>query len=191
MVGLIVRIAVILALGCACDPVWGESWSGVCVGVPDGDTLSVIRYGKSVRIRLFGIDCPERGQDFGRAARRFTSERAFGKTVRAVEMDTDAYGRPVAWVWVDGVALNKELVRAGLAWWYRKYAPRATELRNLEAQARQAGLGLWSHPRPIAPWEYRKNSWYHARMKRSVWKGLREGEGRGGAPAKASPVREQ
>jgi micrococcal nuclease len=135
-----------------------ESWSGKCVGISDGDTIRVMHRGRETKIRLYGIDCPEIGQDFGREARRFTGKMAFGKIVTVQEMDTDRYGRLVAWVRVDGQSLNKELLKAGLAWWYQYYAPRDIELKSLEAEAREAETGIWSHPSPIPPWEFRKES---------------------------------
>ena len=77
-----------------------------------------------IRIRLHGIDCPETGQDFGSRAKAFTSELVFGKVVKVVPRATDRYGRAVAEVMLaDGRVLTDELVRAGLAWWYRQYAP--------------------------------------------------------------------
>jgi micrococcal nuclease len=113
------------------------------VGVSDGDTLTVLRDQSQVRIRLYGIDCPETGQDFGSRAKQFTSELAFGKIVTVVPRATDGYGRVVADVVLpDGRVLNEELVKAGLAWWYRKYARNIGTLSQLEAEAREAKRGL-------------------------------------------------
>ena len=91
-------------------------WSGKCVGIADGDTIRVMHQGKAERIRLYGIDCPERGQDFGTRARKFTSDMVFGKVVDVEPVERDRYGRTVAWVSVDGKSLNRELLRAGLGW---------------------------------------------------------------------------
>ena len=110
-----------------------------------------------IRIRLYGIDCPETGQDFGSRAKQFTSELAFGKVVKVVPRATDGYGRVVAEVVLpDGQVLNDELVRAGLAWWYRQYARDIGTLSQLEAEAREAKRGLWSRPDPVPPWEWRR-----------------------------------
>jgi len=136
----------------ACD----KSWSGKCVGVSDGDTIKVLHGGKAEKIRLYGIDCPESHQDFGQRAKQFTSDMAFGKVVKVQQVDTDRYGRTVAWVSVDGKSLNKELVRAGLAWWYRQHAPDDNDLKKLENKARKAKAGLWAHPHPVPPWKFRK-----------------------------------
>lgn len=135
----------------------GNAWFlGKCVAVTDGDTIKVLRGGKAVRIRLFGVDCPERGQDFYRRAKEFTSEMVFGRVVEVTPVDQDDYGRLVAWVSVDGRTLNKELVAEGLAWWYRRHAPKEKELGKLEKQARKAKKGIWSLPDPTPPWEFRR-----------------------------------
>jgi micrococcal nuclease len=83
---------------------------------------------------------------------------AFGKEVVTVKVrDKDRYGRTVADVILpDGRNLNHKLVKAGYAWWFRKYAPHDRELERLEKEARDAKRGLWSDPRAIPPWEFRK-----------------------------------
>lgn len=138
----------------------GATFSGKCVGVADGDTITVLKRGKAVRVRLYGIDCPERGQDFYRAAKAFTSEHVYGKIVEVSPVDQDDYGRLVAWVSADGKNLNKELVAGGLAWWYKRYAPNSRELAKLEKKARRERIGIWSHPNPVPPWEFRLEHHY-------------------------------
>jgi endonuclease YncB( thermonuclease family) len=123
---------------------WAEEFSGKVIGITDGDTLRVLREKSPVKIRLHGIDCPESGQDFGTQAKRKTSELAFGQVVKVQEHGLDRYGRTVADVILpDGRSLNRELVRQGVAWWYRKYAPHDSQLSQLEAEARAAKRGLW------------------------------------------------
>ena len=109
------------------------------------------------KIRLFGIDCPESDQDFGTKAKKFTGNMVFGKIVEITPIGDVSYGRTVAWVTMDGQSLNKELVRNGLAWWYRRHAQSETELELLEAEARAQKIGLWSHPHPVPPWKFRRN----------------------------------
>jgi endonuclease YncB( thermonuclease family) len=133
------------------------SWSGKVVGISDGDTIRVMHRGRETKIRLFGVDCPERDQAFGNKARRFTSHMVFRKVVEVQEVEKDSYGRTVAWVSVDGKSLNKELLRAGLAWWYKYYAENEHELKQLEAEARKNKIGLWSALNPIPPWDFRRN----------------------------------
>jgi hypothetical protein len=80
----------------------------------------------------------------------------FGKVVRVAARDRDRYGRLVGDVFTpDGESLNAELVRAGFAWWYRRYAPKNTKLAALEVEARAAKRGLWVDTNPIPPWEFR------------------------------------
>ena len=127
------------------------------VAIADGDTITVLHAGKQEKVRLYGIDCPEKKQAFGTRARQFTGELAFQKKVTVRVKDTDRYGRLVGEVVLpDGRVLNRELVRAGLAWWYRQYAARATELERLQDEAQAAGRGLWADPKCIPPWEFRK-----------------------------------
>lgn len=127
------------------------------VRVLDGDTIEVLKEGRAARVRLYGIDAPERGQDFGAAARRFTGDLCFGQNVLLREYGTDRYGRILADVILpDGRVLNRELVRAGLAWWYREYAPEARELEVLEREAQTARRGLWADPHATPPWEFRR-----------------------------------
>lgn len=140
------------------SPLTALAWTAKVVGVSDGDTIRVMHNGREEKIRLFGVDCPEKDQDFGNKAKRFTSDMVFGKTVEVEQVDRDQYGRTVAWVTVDGRSLNKELLRAGLAWWYRSHARKDAELAQLENEARQNRLGLWSHRDPVPPWKFRRDN---------------------------------
>jgi endonuclease YncB( thermonuclease family) len=119
--------------------------------------LDVLRAGKAVRVRLHGIDTPEKAQAFGTRARQFSSALAFQQTVTVRVTDIDRYGRLVGEVVLpDGRSLHQELVRAGLAWWSRPYAPDDTTLAQLEAEARAAQRGLWADAAPVPPWAWRK-----------------------------------
>lgn len=132
------------------------SFSGQVVSISDGDTISVLHDGKAEKIRLNGIDCPESHQDFGQRAKQFTSDLAFNKTVTIEVSGHDKYGRTVGDVILpDGRNLNRELVRAGFAWWYKQYS-KDQSLGELEAQARADRRGLWQDPAPIAPWDFRR-----------------------------------
>lgn len=134
-----------------------EVLAGKVVGVSDGDTITLLTPEKrQVKIRLDGVDAPETRQPYGAKAKQFTSAFAFGKEARARVKELDRYGRTVADITVADQSLNKALVREGLAWWYRKYAPADLSLKQLEFEARQAKRNLWSDKAPIAPWEWRK-----------------------------------
>ena len=137
--------------------VHAEQFTGKVVGISDGDTISVLREGKAVKVRLHGVDTPEKAQAFGTQARKLTGDLVFQQTVTVVIRDTDRYGRLVGEVLLpDGRSLNQELVKAGMAWWYRQYAPNDTTLAQLEAEARTAKRGLWADAHPVPPWEWRK-----------------------------------
>jgi len=135
---------------------WGHhALEGKVVAVIDGDTIEVMQHGRAERIRLSGIDCPEKRQPFGSRAKERTSALAYGATVRVEPIGRDRYGRMLAEVFLpDGRSLNEELVRAGLAWWYRRYSQDA-RLAQLEAEARAARVGLWAETKPVPPWEFR------------------------------------
>ena len=86
------------------------AWQGKVVEVVDGDTIDVIHNGIKERIRLFGVDTPEKRQDFGKKASLFTSDMVSGKTVEVTPVTTDRYGRTVGLIYVNGKCLNEELV---------------------------------------------------------------------------------
>jgi micrococcal nuclease len=136
------------------------AFQGKCVGVSDGDTITALTVDKvQHKIRLYGIDCPEKHQDFGQRAKQFTSDMVFSKDVEVDSVDQDRYGRTVGIVTITGKSLNEELVKAGYAWVYEQYCKKATlceNLRVLQEQARSNKTGLWSHPNPVAPWDFRR-----------------------------------
>lgn len=132
-------------------------FAGHVVGVIDGDTIDVLRNGDVDRIRLNGIDCPEKGQAYGQQAKHATSDLVFGKDVLLHTVGKDKYKRTIGEVLLpDGTNVNQELVKEGWCWWYRKYAPRNSVLERLELEAREKRIGLWAEPQPIPPWEWRK-----------------------------------
>jgi endonuclease YncB( thermonuclease family) len=137
--------------------VCAEQFAGKVVGISDGDTISVLRAGKAVKVRLYGIDAPEKAQAFGTKARQFTATLVFQKDVTVIMRATDLYGRIVGEVLLpDGRSLSQELVKAGMAWWYKPYAAKDTTLAQLEAEARAAKRGLWADAHPMPPWAWRK-----------------------------------
>lgn len=151
---LMLALAVSIVL-VQCQP--GTENSGRVVKVKDGDSLVLLEAGnRETEIRLAHVDAPERGQPYNRVAREFLESLVAGNTVtyRVYEPE-DRYGRVVAEVFVnDTLLVNKEMVRNGYAWHFRRYSDDRSYGR-LEKQARQAGLGLWQEPDPVAPWEYR------------------------------------
>ncbi|MCW5976489.1 MAG: thermonuclease family protein [Bryobacteraceae bacterium] len=151
--------AVVFCLPFATLPLFAQpDWNGKVVNVVDGDTFDILKGDSVVRVRLYGTDAPESGQAFGAEATAHANDLAFGKVVRVEPISTDSYGRTVAEVVLpDERSLNQELIRAGLARWYQRYAPDDRKLQELEAEARQERRGLWADPAPEAPWDWRKN----------------------------------
>ncbi|MFX0200085.1 MAG: thermonuclease family protein [Candidatus Hodarchaeota archaeon] len=150
-------LLVFLLLSIPLFPLAADTFTGKVVGVSDGDPIKVMRQDRAVKVRLHGIDCPEKKQPYGTRAKQYTSHMAFGNEVTVRVKTTDRYGRIVGEVILpDGTSLNKELVFVGLAWWYRKYAPNDRTLKALEAGARAEKKGLWADKNPIPPWEWRR-----------------------------------
>lgn len=127
------------------------------IHIADGDTISVLTESyQQIKIRLNGIDCPEKAQAYGNKAKQFTNDLIHGEKVTIQAYGQDKYGRTIGDVILDnGRNLNQELVKAGYAWWYRKYAPGNLELEKLEREAREGGLGLWQDTNPVPPWAFR------------------------------------
>jgi micrococcal nuclease len=132
-----------------------SQFEGKVVSVADGDTFTMIVDNEQVKIRLHGIDCPEKSQDFGLVAKEFLSDYVFGKFVTVQNMDTDRYGRIIGMVTIDGTNVNEELLKAGLAWHYIKY-DNNSKWKQLEETARKSKKGLWVQANAIPPWGYRR-----------------------------------
>lgn len=131
--------------------------AGRVVRVADGDTVSILDKNKRQhKVRLFGIDSPERDQPFGIAAKKALARRVADRNVGVVVIETDSYGRTVGTLYLDAVNINAAMVADGYAWWYRFYAPNNPELAASEETAREKRLGLWSEPRPVPPWDWRR-----------------------------------
>jgi len=130
--------------------------SGKVISIADGDTFTLlIASKKQIKIRLYGVDCPEGKQDFGIAAKKFLSNLIFNKQVNVKEMDIDRYGRTIGLVHVGSININEKLLSEGLAWHYLKY-DKSKKWGMLEEKARRNKMGLWINPKAIAPWEYRQ-----------------------------------
>jgi endonuclease YncB( thermonuclease family) len=127
------------------------------VKIKDGDTIGLLsKDNQQVTVRLAEVDCPEKSQAFGQAAKKFTSDLCFGKDVKLIGDTKDRYGRTIALVLLtDGTNVNYQLVKNGYAWQYKAYSQSA-ELAGLEQQARENKLGLWQDANPTPPWEFRR-----------------------------------
>jgi len=141
------------------SPSVAHALTGKVVSVADGDTITVLdSRNQTTKIRLFGIDCPEKGQGFGNRAKQFTANLVFGKVVEVEEIDRDRYGRTVGIVRIQNQILNKEILQAGLAWVYTRYCDKAicSDWQNIQNHAQKAKIGLWSEKKPQSPWEFRR-----------------------------------
>lgn len=122
--------------------------------ITDGDTIVLM---DRTRVRLHGIDAPERDQPYGpmaTAALEYMAE----KSIYIVEVDTDRYGRMVGQLYhsKEGYDINASMVCAGFAWWYERYAPNSKVLEDCQEEAESAHKGLWEDESPLAPWEWRR-----------------------------------
>lgn len=134
----------------------GEEIRGKVVGIADGDTITVLDAGKvQHKIRLEGIDAPEKGQAFGTKSREAMSEKVGGEEVVVRWEKKDRYGRILGDVYLGDRHINLEMVQDGLAWHYKQYS-KAKELADAEDEARKAKKGLWVDKQPVPPWEFRK-----------------------------------
>jgi micrococcal nuclease len=150
-------LLVISVLAIATTVVAPPTLTGKVVGIADGDTLTLLVAKTQVRVRLDGIDTPERGQPFGKKAGQALAKKVFGKIVQVDDFGKDRYGRTLGIVRLDTRNINLELVREGWAWWYRKYAPKNKELAAAETAARTAKRGLWADAKPVPPWDWRQS----------------------------------
>jgi endonuclease YncB( thermonuclease family) len=133
----------------------GQGFTARVIAVLDGDTVLIRRARGLVKIRLAGIDAPEKGQAFGDISSRTLADMVKGKRVKVASQAVDQYGRIVANLGVDGLDVNAEQVRRGMAWEYSNHHGNKT-LVALQDEARQAGRGLWAQPDPMPPWRWRK-----------------------------------
>ena len=131
----------------------GESWLDRCVAIIDGDTIVVARGTERVEVDVEGADCPELGQPFGDAAKRFTASMVCRKIVK-VQVHGGGDGHVFGRVTVFGKDLSLELVKSGLAWHDHRES-QDPALAKAEHEARQADRELWSDQNPIAPWIWR------------------------------------
>ena len=145
--------------------------NGKVVAVTDGDTIRVLDANRvQHKIRLAGIDAPERGQPFGNASRKYLASLVAGKAVRIESTKKDRYGRVLGKVWVQprdcpscGKTLNANhaQILAGMAWRYLDYVKDLSpedrgRYESAEAEARKRKRGLWSEANAIPPWAWRR-----------------------------------
>lgn len=139
-----------------------DTLQGRVVGVSDGDTVTVLDGSNTqFKIRLMGIDAPEKKQAFGSKSKESLSALVFNKQVMVEYNKKDKYGRTVGKIVVDGIDANLEQIKAGMAWHYKKYEKeQSVDDRSIyakaENQARGDKRGLWFDTEPTPPWDWRK-----------------------------------
>lgn len=156
------RVLVAIALTVLAPASNADTLRGRVVGIADGDTLTLLDATNTQhKIRLAGIDSPEKGQPFGQVCKQSLSDLAYDRVVEVESSKLDRYGRVIGKVLVDGQDANLEQVRRGCGWHYKKYQNEQSLNDRLtynaaEESARAGKLGLWADHEPVPPWDWRK-----------------------------------
>jgi endonuclease YncB( thermonuclease family) len=140
--------------------VFAGALEGMVVSVADGDTLTILVDRREVKVRVAGIDAPEKKQAFGQRSKQAMSKCAYGKASQVEWDKTDRYGRTIGKVTVDGVDCGLRQIELGLAWHYKSYEREQSSVdrkaySEAESQAKAARLGLWADVEPVPPWVFR------------------------------------
>lgn len=153
-----VTLIFFLLAGSVC-PVFAKTpFIGSVKKIIDGDSLIIKAGRKTIEVRLYGIDCPEYDQPFSAAAKVLARKKVHGRKVQVQPQYTDSYQRLVAIVTYGRHTLNSEMVQSGLAWVYPRYCRKkiCKSWQEMEESARKMKKGIWSSPRPISPWEWKR-----------------------------------
>lgn len=140
------------------------AFEGKVVGVSDGDTITALDNNKVQRkIKLAGIDAPEKGQEFGNSSKERLSDLVYGKTVNVPDRKLDRNGRTVSRVFFGNSDASLEMIKAGMAWHFKKYELEQNLEDRLsynaaEVKAKNARFGLWSQGEAKRPEDFRSES---------------------------------
>ena len=131
---------------------------GKVIQVVDGDTYHLLTEdNQTLKIRMEGIDAPERAMPFYKVSKDYLGKLCSGKYVKLKSSGIDQYGRYLGFTYLeDSSELCREMIKAGLAWHYKRYNT-DEDLANLEIEARNLKIGLWKDENPMPPWEFRKS----------------------------------
>lgn len=157
-----VRLLVSIVFVLLATPTHAETLMGRVVGISDGDTLILLDMANTQhKIRLAGMDSPEKGQPFGQACKQSLSDLAYDRVVAVESNKLDRYGRVIGKVLVNGLDVNLEQVRRGCGWHYKKYQNEQSlddrlSYSRAEDAARASRVGLWTDNEPVPPWDWRK-----------------------------------
>lgn len=144
-----------------CQPASAGILSGRVVGVSDGDTITVLADAREQKVRLAGIDAPEKRQPYGMASKKHLSDLIYGKAITLECGKMDRYKRHICIVLLEGQDVCLLQLKSGMAWWYRKYASEQTvqnraAYASAEEEAQLAKRGLWVDRNPVPPWDWRR-----------------------------------
>ncbi len=143
---------------------YAETITGKVIGVSDGDTITVLDHRMNQhKIRLAGIDAPEKEQAFGQISKKSLSNMVFSKIIDVEYHEEDRYHRKIGKALLGGTDINLEQVKLGYAWHYKRYQKtqdkKDREAYSIaEARAASSKIGLWADTNPVAPWDFRKKS---------------------------------
>ena len=128
------------------------------IAITDGDTITVLTDTKEqIKIRIYGIDAPERRQAFGAKAKQFLSSLIFEGNVTIKPLGKDLYGRTIAKVYHADMDVGLTMIESGHAWWYQQYAKKDVDYKRAQERAKKQQLGLWADSNPIEPSKFRKH----------------------------------
>lgn len=137
---------------------FGKTIEGKVIKVADGDTITILENGKKVRVRFYGIDAPEKKQEYGVKSLSVLKDLVDRKEVKVDVKDKDQYGRVVGVVYLDDLNVNLYMLETGNAWWYKRYAKNEKQFSAAVKKAQREKLGLWSEKDPTPPWEFRREN---------------------------------
>ncbi len=153
------RLGLMMALLVLTPVVWAaqKKVTGKVVKVVDGDTFDVLEGKTTYRIRMYGIDAPEKKQDFGNRSKQALGDACMQQPITVILKKKDRYQRWVGDAYdVNGRHINLLMVKQGYAWHYAKFAKKSQDLAEAQEYAQTHKLGLWQQPHPVAPWDWRK-----------------------------------
>lgn len=146
----LVLIFVLLSLLCS-----AQRFTVKVVSITDGDTFIALNNDNlQLKIRVYGIDAPEKKQAFGSKSKDFLSSLIFGKYITIDVKSKDKYGRYIANVYSEGKDVSLLMIHEGMAWHFTKFDDNEV-YEAAQMKARKAKRGLWADPSPIAPWDFR------------------------------------
>ena len=128
------------------------AYDGKTIGIVDGDTVKILSSGNLVhKVRLYGIDAPEKSQSGGQDSKKALSELIFSKTVNVEIIDNDRYGGEIGEIYSGNVYINEEMVKEGWAWHYVQFAKNDKELEKDMKDAQEKKLGIWADGNAVPP----------------------------------------